>query len=116
MPNSVVKGRIAQTIAVDFLIGRGLEIVGQNFYSRFGEIDIIAKSNKELIFVEVKSLSLSSGYSIYTAVTKLKLSKLNKTINYWLINQHKMHLQWRLDLVGLIENSGRYCIEYITNL
>ena len=33
----------------------GFDIIEQNFYSRYGEIDIIAIKQQELLFVEVKA-------------------------------------------------------------
>ena len=40
--------------AVDYLKSIGYEIIKTNFYTKFGEIDIIAKEETCIIFVEVK--------------------------------------------------------------
>jgi putative endonuclease len=52
---SRAKGDIAEELACGFLLERGFFIVERNFYSRFGEIDIIASKDDTLHFIEVKS-------------------------------------------------------------
>jgi len=48
-------GRFGEDLAVDFLRKQGYEILRTNFRCRFGEIDIIAKEGKTIVFVEVKT-------------------------------------------------------------
>jgi len=74
---SRAKGNEAEELAKNYLYDKGYEIVEQNFYSRFGEIDIIALKENVLHFVEVKS-----GEDYEKAVqniTPTKLSRLIKT-------------------------------------
>ncbi len=52
---SRAKGNLAEDKACKFLDENGFMIVERNFYSRFGEIDIIASKDEVLHFVEVKS-------------------------------------------------------------
>ena len=47
-------GRRAEALAADYLARRGLTIVGRNFRTRFGEIDLIARDGRTLVFVEVR--------------------------------------------------------------
>ena len=48
-------GRIAETLAVWHLRAKGYRIVTRQFRSRVGEIDIIARRGRVLVFVEVKA-------------------------------------------------------------
>ena len=76
--NSRIKGNIAEEKACSFLYDNGFIIIEQNFYSRFGEIDIIAVKNEVLHFVEVKS---GSDYEL--AIQNItKFYKKNRT-NIW---------------------------------
>ena len=71
------KGNIAETKACEFLYDHGFIVLEQNFYSRFGEIDIIATKNEVLHFVEVKS---GDDYEkAIQNITKSKISELIKT-------------------------------------
>ena len=50
-------GMIGEKIAQGYLLNMGYDIIETNFYTRRGEIDIIAKKDNCIIFVEVKSRS-----------------------------------------------------------
>lgn len=48
-------GIIGEKIAQGYLINKEYKILGTNFYTRNGEIDIIAQKDNCIIFVEVKT-------------------------------------------------------------
>ena len=74
--NTREKGNIGEDKAVEFLIKNNYQIVTRNFYSRFGEIDIIAKKGEVLHFIEVKS---GDNFQPIYNVTYSKLQKIIKT-------------------------------------
>ena len=79
---SRAKGNIAEERATAFLIENGFSIIERNFYSRFGEIDIIASKNGVLHFVEVKS---GEEYELAIQnITPTKLSRFTKTVFVYL--------------------------------
>ena len=79
---SRAKGNVAEERAADFLIEKGFCIVERNFYSRFGEIDIIASKDNALHFVEVKS---GEDYELAIQnITPTKLSRIIKTANVYM--------------------------------
>ena len=55
-------GRAGESIACDFLVKNGFQIVKRNYTVRGGEIDIIAENEKYIIFVEVKTRT--AGHSV----------------------------------------------------
>ena len=69
--------------AVKFLKSHGFEILERNFHSRFGEIDIIAKKDEILHFIEVKATS--KNYETAYRITSSKFSKILKTIKFYKI-------------------------------
>ena len=69
------KGTLAEEEAVEFLEQNGFSVVEKNFYSRFGEIDIIALKEGVMHFVEVKS-----GMSYENAVNNITPAKLRKVV------------------------------------
>ena len=79
---SRAKGNIAEQKACQFLYENGFSILEQNFYSRFGEIDIIVTKNSVLHFVEVKS---GDDYELAIQnITRSKISKLLKTADIYM--------------------------------
>ncbi|MBS1558185.1 MAG: YraN family protein [Bacteroidetes bacterium] len=61
MSDKITKGKEGEQLAADFLETKGFEIVARNFRHKRSEIDLIAKKNNWLIFVEVK-LRSSEAY------------------------------------------------------
>lgn len=77
------KGDFAEKKAISFLEDRNFQIIEQNFYAKkLGEIDIICKKNNIYHFCEVKS---ANDYeTAINNITPSKLSKLKRSINYYL--------------------------------
>ncbi len=83
-------------------------ICDTNFHSRFGEIDIVAKKDEILHFIEVK---YSKNYDPITRITPSKLSKIIKTVDYYLYKK-KIDLDYQID--GLLVNDDSF--EIIENI
>lgn len=93
---SRAKGDVAEDKAAMFLQKSGYSIVERNFYSRFGEIDIIASKDKTLHFVEVKSgLDFESAIQ---NITPQKLSRLIKTVNVYM-KKNALDMDFMLDAI-----------------
>jgi putative endonuclease len=79
---SRAKGDYAEEKGCEYLTSQGFTIIERNFYSRFGEIDIIAIKDEVLHFVEVKS---GDDYELAVQnITPTKLSRLFKTGDVYL--------------------------------
>ncbi|MCG8083044.1 MAG: YraN family protein, partial [Candidatus Thiodiazotropha taylori] len=48
------QGEAAEQLAVDYLSRRGLKLVTRNFRCKVGEIDLIMREKRTLVFVEVR--------------------------------------------------------------
>ena len=79
---SRAKGNLAEDKAVLYLEENGYFIVDRNFYSKFGEIDIIATKENVLHFVEVKS-GLDYELAIQN-LTPRKISRFIKTCDVYI--------------------------------
>ena len=75
------KGNIAEAKARDYLVRLGFRIVETNFYSKHGEIDIIAIKDSTLHFVEVKS---GETFEPIYNINDKKLSHIIATAEYFL--------------------------------
>ena len=69
-------GARAEALAADFLLRHGLTIVGRNFRTRFGEIDLIARDGPTLVFVEVRLRSSTRFGGAVESITAAKRSRL----------------------------------------
>lgn len=102
------EGRKYEKKACCFLKERKFEIIECNFYSRFGEIDIVAKKNGVLHFVEVKGSKKSNP--VY-AITSAKLSRIIQTIQFYLL-KNSLDLPYCIDVVSICGDR----IEYLENI
>jgi len=100
-------GNKAEDKAVEFLQDLDFVILERNFYSKFGEIDIIALKDDVLHFVEVKS---GKGEPVYN-ITPAKMSKIVKTSQFYL-NKTKLTFDYCYDGLIVKENS----IDFIENI
>lgn len=79
---SLKVGMEAEKRASSYLEKEGYILLARNFHSKFGEIDIIALKDNILHFCEVK---FSEKYDPIIRITASKMSKIIKTINYYLL-------------------------------
>ena len=77
-------GKEYEDLAIVYLENNGYEILERNFYSKQGEIDIIARENEYLVFVEVKYRNNNKiGHSL-EAITHSKKQRIIKTAKYYI--------------------------------
>lgn len=107
---SRAKGDIAEQRAYLFLLENGYTIVDKNFYSRFGEIDIIVIKDEVLHFVEVKS-ALDYELAVQN-ITKGKLSKIIKTGDVYL-KKNALNVDYMYDAV-IVTPENIWHLENIT--
>ncbi|CAG5011619.1 hypothetical protein DYBT9275_04986 [Dyadobacter sp. CECT 9275] len=84
-----------------FLTDHGFEIVEKNYRYKHAEIDLIAKKNKTLVFIEVKTRS-GTGFGMpeeFVNYTKAKLI-MKAAENY--IYSVDWHFDVRFDIVSIL--------------
>ena len=69
--------------AGEYLKEQGYELIGYNFRCRQGEIDIIARDGRYLVFVEVKYRADSTVGNPFEAVTSAKQRTISKVASYY---------------------------------
>lgn len=77
-------GQWAEQTAMSLLRSHGYQCVNQNYHSRFGEIDLIVKRGKELVFVEVKARSAGSYAQAFEVISNAQRRKIIKTAQFFL--------------------------------
>ncbi|GAB7219229.1 YraN family protein [Vibrio comitans] len=98
-----------------YLAKQGLIFLEKNFRAKCGEIDLIMRDQREIVFVEVKYRKQHHYGSGAEAVTRAKQSKLKKTALLWLSknNLSPDHTYFRFDVVALSSELSQ--IEWIQN-
>ena len=76
MKNTKILGFAGETLVAKHLEKNGYKIIAKNYTNSIGEIDIIAKQNNTLVFVEVKTRSSVKFGAPQEAVTPAKQNKI----------------------------------------
>lgn len=102
-------GRAGEAAARSFVENElGTEVVETNFRSREGEIDIIAKSEEQFVFIEVKTrTSRKFGLGV-EQISGRKAARLQTTAQRYLEKSGNKNADWRIDLLSVeMDKSGR---------
>jgi putative endonuclease len=108
-------GKESESLAVRYLKKNGYKILEQNYRNKLGEIDIIAKEKKTLVFVEVKAGRTNLFGNPKWAVTPKKQRKISMVALYYLKATKKTHVKARFDVVALSSAKDNPQIEIIKN-
>ena len=106
-------GKEGEDIAEKYLKANGYEIVDRNFYARQGEIDIIAKQNKEWVFIEVKTRTNDAFGKPIEAVDNTKQKHLIKAIKYYIYSNRIENQNIRVDVIEVYKIGERHIINHI---
>ena len=106
-----------EIIAIKYLQKNWYNIINTNFkYGRFWEIDIISKKEDLTIFIEVKyRTNLNYGVP-EESITKSKLRKLKKTINFYVVRNNLSFEQIRFDVIIITKQKKSYIVKHYKNL
>jgi putative endonuclease len=112
--SSSKKGHEGEDIACDYLIKKGFNIIERNYrYSKTGEIDIVAKDNKTLVFIEVKYRKNLEFGEPENGITKNKINQYRKLANIYLFDKNIGETDCRFDVVAILElEKGKPAINY----
>lgn len=99
-------GRWGEAKAAELLRKRGYTILAAGYQCRFGEIDLIAKTDKYLCFIEVKLRKNDAFAPGRAAVDRRKQQKLRTTAELWLAEHPAEGLQPRFDVAELYAPQG----------
>ena len=102
--------------AVDYLRKQGTEILERNYRTPVGEIDIIARSRKELLFVEVKTRR-GTGFGLpQEAVNARKQQQIIRAAQWYLAQRKNFQLQPRFDVIAILcQSDERVSVQHLPN-
>lgn len=109
------KGKLAEELAVQYLVERGFEILKQNYRYERGEIDIIAKDGEEIVFVEVKA-RLTDKYGLpEESVTEEKQNRVYSVAEGYLYENNLNEKICRFDVIAVEIHDKSTEIRHIRN-
>jgi putative endonuclease len=100
MSDKIKAGNNGENRAAEFLQGKGFEIVARNYRYKHAEIDLIARQENLLVFVEVKTRSSSSFGEPEAFVDKRKAAKIFEGAEQYMY-ENNWHGNIRFDIVSV---------------
>ena len=95
-------GNVGESIAATFLKGAGFSIVERNFRCVCGELDIIARDGRTIVFIEVKCRNNEIYGPPQLAVTPFKQRQISKAALVWLSKRRLYDAEARFDVVAIV--------------
>lgn len=105
MGRNNLAGAWGEALAADYLRKKHYKIESVRYHSRFGEIDLIARNNRFLVFVEVKLRKDSSFALAREYVGRAKQDRIRMTASIYL-SQMPTNLQPRFDVIEIYAPEG----------
>jgi putative endonuclease len=95
------RGLEAETAAARHLMALGFEIVEQRYKTKSGEVDIIARKDDVVLFVEVKARKTLSD--ALDSVSHTSQRRIEAAGREWIAAQDDAHmLSWRNDVIAIV--------------
>lgn len=107
-------GSRGEAYVAQFLEKKGYTIIGRNYKKKFGEIDLIAQKNQELVFVEVKTRR-SEFIEAENLISPAQQRKIIATAKAYIAEYDLIEYAWRFDAALLIGHPPHQMLTYIPN-
>ncbi|MFN8673092.1 MAG: YraN family protein [Candidatus Sericytochromatia bacterium] len=109
--NKRKKGLEGEKVAINFLLENNYEILENNFYCRYGEIDIVAKKENIIIFIEVKYRKNANFGEPEEAVSLKKIKAICKTALYYITSKELQdNINFRFDVISIKDKELKHII------
>jgi len=105
-------GNIGEQLALSFLVSKGYKILEINWRYQHKEIDIIAKKDPFIVFVEVKTRRTNYFGEPFSFVNKKKQGFLVKAAHEYIL-LHDLHDEARFDIISVLYNEHKNEIQHI---
>lgn len=100
-------GDFGEKIACHWLIAKGCKILYRNYRApEGGEVDIIARQGRLLLFIEVKTRRSGGVGRPLDAVNSAKFALIERGANSWLKRLKSRSMPWRFDVIEIIITEG----------
>ncbi len=115
MHRSKKTGFQGEQLVVDKLLNEGYEIVARNYTKPYGEVDIIARGEQELLFVEVKTRH-NPLFDPAELVTRSQQKRIVAVAKHFLATHTGANdVICRFDVALVITEQGNTSISYLAN-
>jgi putative endonuclease len=113
--NKIAVGKHGEDLAKRYLVDHGYKVVESNYYTRYGEVDIIGQKDDVYSFIEVKTRTNEAYGSPGESVDIKKQKKIILTATKYL-SDHDLHdREVRFDVIEVLIQNNRFKVNHIVN-
>lgn len=98
-------GRWGEKVAMKFLEEEDYIILDRNVRTPYGEIDIVAKKDNRLFFVEVKTRSSMKFGNPEEAITETKIIHMIESAQSFMQDHSDLEGDWQIDVIAVQKQS-----------
>ena len=107
-------GKKGEQMAVDFLLGKGYNIIARNYRFDKAEVDIIARQQDILAIIEVKARSSADFGDPQDFVKPKQIKNLVKAVDEY-VTVNNLDVEVRFDIIAITKKEKDYSIEHLEN-
>lgn len=100
-------GEKGEALAAEFLEAGGYQILHRRYRFGRGDVDIIARQGKTVVFVEVKTRTTGAYGEPEDAVTPDKIRRIRRIASAYLSGRSLSDCDCRIDIIGVTFESGK---------
>lgn len=104
-------GKKGEDLAVDYLLGKGYEIIARNYSFQKAEVDIIAKKAQILAIVEVKTRSTADFGDPQDFLKPKQIQRIVLAVDEF-VTSNKMDVEVRFDIIAIVKTNSTISIEH----
>lgn len=109
-------GDVWELLAIEYLKKHGYTLKDTNFkFGRFGEVDVICEKEWKTYFIEVKYRENEKYGTWEESITKNKLFKLQKTIEFYVVKHGLSFEKIQFDVISIIKGEKSYQVTHYKN-
>lgn len=107
-------GSFGEDLAEKYLRHQKYTILQRNYYTRYGEVDIICQKDDTLVFVEVKTRRTATYGQPEESVTYRKIEHLRRAAQIYLNkSDHDYYKEIRFDVISIMLKGNKTDIRHI---
>ncbi len=110
-------GKFGEDMARKYLEKNGISVIFQNYFTKWGEIDLIGIEKRTIIFTEVKLRHSKSFGEPVESIGLRKINNLKNAIDFFFSKENYSGYDCRIDVICIFFNKllGGYEIKWLKN-
>lgn len=105
-------GRLAEDLAARYLLASGFELLARNVRAGPGELDIVARDGRTIVFVEVRCRRQGAGIGPAASVTARKRTRLLRAAEIWIGRHGFDNAPCRFDLIAVTRSRDGFRLRH----